>query len=66
MILSQVDPFHSLISALATLKAHLIFHRPDEIKYVWRVTHRWTIATVLFFFVRYSSPPEPSPYIFVA
>ncbi len=66
MVPSQMDPFHSPISALATLKAHPTFHRPDEIKYVWRETHRWTIATALFFFVRYSGPPETNPYTFVA
>ena len=64
-----MNTFHSLdtlVSTLATFKAHSIFHRPDEIKYVWRVQRRWTIATALFVFVRYSAPPETNPYIFVA
>lgn len=38
-------------------KAHLsdLYYRPDEIKYVWKVEGRWTIATVLFGFVRHSN-----------
>ena len=70
MIRSQVDPlnpFHgldTLISALTILKAHNTFHRPEEIKYVWQVTRRWTSATALFVFVRDSGPPERNPYKF--
>jgi hypothetical protein len=62
---SIADEWFSLKrSALAILKAHNTFCRPDEIKYVWQVTHRWSIATFLFVFVRGSGPPEMNSYIF--
>lgn len=65
--MDPLNPFQSLdtlIGALMILKTHHTFHRPDEIKYVWQVTHRWTIATALFVFVRDSGPPEANPYMF--
>ena len=41
-------------------KCHLtdLFHRPKEIKYIWQVKRRWTIATCVFVFVRHYGPLE--------
>ena len=57
----RVDLFHSLdtlISAHECLNAHHtdLSCRQDEIRYIWQMKGRWTIATVLFGFVGNSSP----------
>ena len=54
---TRVGPFHGLAtitSACGLFNVHLtdLTHRPDEIKYVWQMKRRWTIATFLFCFVR--------------
>ena len=57
----QMNPYYCLdasIRACELLNAHLndISHRPDEIRYIWQVKTRWTVATALFGFVRELSP----------
>ena len=56
----RMDPLHSLdtlISAHYCLNARQtdLSCRQDEIRYIWQVKGRWTIATFLFGFVGNSS-----------
>ena len=49
-------PCESLNRHISKADLSDLYYRPDEIKYVWKVEGRWTIATVLFGFVRHSNP----------
>lgn len=64
-----MDLFYSINqSSHDPLKAQFpdLSHSPDEIKYVWQVKGRWTIATGLFGFVSHRGLHKESSYMFVA